>query len=446
MTDVSLASFMAGVERRNPGETEFHQAVREVAADIIPFEEKHPLFREARVFERLAEPDRVVSFRVVWETDRRRIRISRGYRVQWNNAIGPYKGGLRFHASVNQSILKFLAFEQTFKNSLTGLPIGGAKGGSDFDPKGRSDAEIMRFCQAFMTELHRHIGPNTDVPAGDIGVGPREIGYLFGQYKRLRNAFEAALTGKALEFGGSHLRPEATGYGVVYMMEEMLALGNEDLAGRTCVVSGSGNVALHCCQRLIHMGAKVVTLSDSTGFVHDPAGIDADRFDWVRDLKLTRRGRIEEYAKEFGCDFHAGKRPWAVPCDLAFPCATQNELDEPDARSLVEGGCRAIAEGANMPSTPAAMKFLAKAKVPHMPGKAANAGGVAVSGMEMSQNSQRLNWSRGEVNTRLRDIIRHIHEQCVRHGEESGFVNYCRGANIGGYTKIAEAMLAYGVV
>ena len=446
MTDVSLESFMAGVARRNPGETEFHQAVREVAADIIPFEEKHPLFREARIFERLAEPDRVVSFRVVWETDRRRIRISRGYRVQWNNAIGPYKGGLRFHASVNQSILKFLAFEQTFKNSLTGLPIGGAKGGSDFDPKGRSDAEIMRFCQAFMTELHRHIGPNTDVPAGDIGVGPREIGYLFGQYKRLRNAFEAALTGKALEFGGSHLRPEATGYGVVYMMEEMLALGNEDLAGRTCVVSGSGNVALHCCQRLIHMGAKVVTLSDSTGFVHDPAGIDADRFDWVRDLKLTRRGRIEEYAKEFGCDFHAGKRPWAVPCDLAFPCATQNELDEPDARSLVEGGCRAIAEGANMPSTPAAMKFLAKAKVPHMPGKAANAGGVAVSGMEMSQNSQRLNWSRGEVNTRLRDIIRHIHEQCVRHGEESGFVNYCRGANIGGYTKIAEAMLAYGVV
>ena len=446
MTDFSLESFMAGVERRNPGETEFHQAVREVATDIIPFEAKNPLFREARVFERLAEPDRVVSFRVVWETDRRRIRISRGYRVQWNNAIGPYKGGLRFHSSVNQSILKFLAFEQTFKNSLTGLPIGGAKGGSDFDPKGRSDAEIMRFCQAFMTELHRHIGPNTDVPAGDIGVGPREIGYLFGQYKRLRNAFEAALTGKALEFGGSHLRPEATGYGVVYMMEEMLALGNEDLEGRTCVVSGSGNVALHCCQRLIHMGAKVVTLSDSSGFVHDPAGIDTDRFAWVRDLKLTRRGRIEEYAKEFGCDFHAGDRPWAVPCDLAFPCATQNELDEADARRLVEGGCRAIAEGANMPSTPAAMKFLAEAKVPHMPGKAANAGGVAVSGMEMSQNSQRFNWSRGEVNTRLRDIIRHIHEQCVRHGEESGFVNYCRGANIGGYTKIAEAMLAYGVV
>lgn len=437
---------MAGVERRNPGETEFHQAVREVATDIIPFEAKKPLFREARVFERLAEPDRVVSFRVVWETDRRRIRINRGYRVQWNNAIGPYKGGLRFHESVNQSILKFLAFEQTFKNSLTGLPIGGAKGGSDFDPKGRSDAEIMRFCQAFMTELHRHIGPNTDVPAGDIGVGSREIGYLFGQYKRLRNAFEAALTGKALEFGGSHLRPEATGYGVVYMMEEMLAHGNEDLEGRTCVVSGSGNVALHCCQRLIHMGAKVVTLSDSSGFVHDPEGIDTNKFAWVRDLKLTRRGRIEEYAKEFGCDFHAGDRPWAVPCDLAFPCATQNELDEADARRLVEGGCRAIAEGANMPSTPAAMKFLAKAKVPHMPGKAANAGGVAVSGMEMSQNSQRFNWSRGEVNTRLRDIIRHIHEQCVLHGEESGFVNYCRGANIGGYTKIAEAMLAYGVV
>lgn len=446
MTDVSLESFMAGVELRNPGETEFHQAVREVATDIIPFEAKNPLFRDARIFERLAEPDRVVSFRVVWETDRRRIRINRGCRVQWNNAIGPYKGGLRFHPSVNQSILKFLAFEQTFKNSLTGLPIGGAKGGSDFDPKGRSDAEIMRFCQAFMTELHRHIGPNTDVPAGDIGVGSREIGYLFGQYKRLRSAFEAALTGKALEFGGSHLRPEATGYGVVYMMEEMLALGKEDLEGRVCVVSGSGNVALHCCQRLIHMGAKVVTLSDSSGYVHDPAGIDTDKLAWVRDLKLARRGRIEEYAQEFGCDFHPGARPWTVPCDLAFPCATQNELDESDARSLVEGGCRAIAEGANMPSTPAAMKFLAKARVPHMPGKAANAGGVAVSGMEMSQNSQRFNWSRGEVNTRLRDIIRHIHEQCVRHGEESGFVNYCRGANIGGYTKIAEAMLAYGVV
>ena len=446
MTDVSLESFMAGVERRNPGETEFHQAVREVATDIIPFEANNPLFRDARIFERLAEPDRVVSFRVVWETDRRRIRINRGCRVQWNNAIGPYKGGLRFHPSVNQSILKFLAFEQTFKNSLTGLPIGGAKGGSDFDPKGRSDAEIMRFCQAFMTELHRHIGPNTDVPAGDIGVGSREIGYLFGQYKRLRSAFEAALTGKALEFGGSHLRPEATGYGVVYMMEEMLALGKEDLEGRVCVVSGSGNVALHCCQRLIHMGAKVVTLSDSSGYVHDPAGIDTDKLAWVRDLKLARRGRIEEYAQEFGCDFHPGARPWTVPCDLAFPCATQNELDESDARSLVEGGCRAIAEGANMPSTPAAMKFLAKARVPHMPGKAANAGGVAVSGMEMSQNSQRFNWSRGEVNTRLRDIIRHIHEQCVRHGEESGFVNYCRGANIGGYTKIAEAMLAYGVV
>ena len=446
MTDFSLDSFMAGVVRRNPGETEFHQAVREVAVDIIPFEAENPLFREARVFERLAEPDRVVSFRVVWETDRRRLHINRGYRVQWNNAIGPYKGGLRFHPSVNQSILKFLAFEQTFKNSLTGLPIGGAKGGSDFDPKGRSDAEIMRFCQAFMTELHRHIGPNTDVPAGDIGVGDREIGYLFGQYKRLQNAFEAVLTGKALEFGGSYMRPEATGYGVVYMMEEMLALKNEELNGRTCVVSGSGNVALHCCQRLIHMGAKVVTLSDSSGFVHDPAGIDTDKFAWVYDLKLSRRGRIEEYAKEVGCDFHAGERPWAVPCDLAFPCATQNELDEPDARSLVEGGCRAVAEGANMPSTPAAMKFLAEARVPHMPGKAANAGGVAVSGLEMSQNSQRFSWSRGEVNTKLHDIIRHIHEQCVRHGEESGFINYCRGANIGGYTKVAEAMLAYGVV
>ena len=437
---------MAGVVRRNLGETEFHQAAREVAADIIPFQAQNPLYTEARIFERLAEPDRVISFRVCWETDRRRTEINRGYRVQWNNAIGPYKGGLRFHPSVNQSILKFLAFEQTFKNSLTGLPMGGAKGGADFDPKGRSDAEIMRFCQAFMTELHRHIGPNVDVPAGDIGVGGREIGYLFGQYKRLENSFEAVLTGKALEFGGSYLRPEATGYGVVYMMEEMLALRSEDLAGRTCLVSGSGNVALYCCERLIHMGARVVTLSDSSGFIHDPAGLDREKFDWVHDLKLSRRGRIEEYAKEFGCEFHAGARPWAVPCDLAFPCATQNELDEADARRLVEGGCRAVAEGANMPTTPGAMAFLAKAQVPHMPGKAANAGGVAVSGLEMSQNSQRSIWSRGEVNMRLRDIIRHIHEQCVRYGEESGFVNYYRGANIGGYTKVAEAMLAYGVV
>ena len=437
---------MSGVERRNPGETEFHQAVREVASDIIPLESKNPAYRGARVFERLTEPDRIVSFRVCWENDQRQIRINRGYRVQWNNAIGPYKGGLRFHHSVNQSILKFLAFEQTFKNSLTGLPMGGAKGGSDFNPKGRSDAEIMRFCQAFMTELHRHIGPNVDVPAGDIGVGRREIGYLFGQYKRLENAFEAVLTGKALEFGGSYLRPEATGYGVVYMMEEMLALRKEDLEGKTCVVSGSGNVALYCCQRLIHMGARVVTLSDSSGFIHDPDGIDLEKFAWVLDLKLSRRGRIGEYAGEFGCEFHAGARPWAIPCDLAFPCATQNELDEEDARRLVEGGCQAVAEGANMPSTPAAMELLARARVPHMPGKAANAGGVAVSGLEMSQNSQRSVWSRGEVNMRLRDIIRNIHEQCVLHGEESGFVNYCRGANLGGYTKIAEAMLAYGVV
>ena len=437
---------MDGVVRRNLGETEFHQAVKEVASDIIPYESENPAYRDARVFERLAEPDRVVSFRVCWETDQRRIQINRGYRVQWNNAIGPYKGGLRFHPSVNQSILKFLAFEQTFKNSLTGLPMGGAKGGADFDPKGRSDAEIMRFCQAFMTELHRHIGPNVDVPAGDIGVGRREIGYLFGQYKRLENAFEAVLTGKALEFGGSYLRPEATGFGVVYMMEEMLALKSEDLAGKTCVVSGSGNVALHCCQRLIHMGARVVTLSDSSGFIHDPDGLDRDKLAWVMDLKLSRRGRIDEYAKEFGCEFHAGARPWAVPCDLAFPCATQNELDEEDARRLVEGGCRAIAEGANMPSTTAAMEFLARARVPHMPGKAANAGGVAVSGLEMSQNSQRSSWSRGEVNMRLRDIIRNIHEQCVRYGEEPGFINYCRGANIGGYAKVAEAMLAYGVV
>ena len=437
---------MAGLLQRNPGESEFHQAVHEVATDIFPFEAENPLYREARVFERLAEPDRVVSFRVCWETDRRRIQINRGFRVQWNNAIGPYKGGLRFHPSVNQSILKFLAFEQTFKNSLTGLPMGGAKGGSDFDPKGRSDAEIMRFCQAFMTELHRHIGPNTDVPAGDIGVGRREIGYLFGQYKRLENAFEPVLTGKALEFGGSYMRPEATGYGVVYMMEEILALRNEELAGKICVVSGSGNVSLHCCQRLIHMGAKVVTLSDSSGFVHDPTGLDTEKFAWVKDLKLSRRGRIEEYAKEFGCDFHPHARPWAVPCDLAFPCATQNELEESDARRLVEGGCKAIAEGANMPSTPTAIELLAEAQVPHMPGKAANAGGVAVSGLEMSQNSQRFLWSRGEVNARLRDIIRDIHEQCVRYGTRSGFTNYSRGANIGGYAKIAEAMLAYGVV
>lgn len=446
MTD-ALDKFMDGLKRRNPDEAEFHQAVQEVAADILPYIADHSRYRDMRVLERMTEPDRIVIFRVCWEDDEHNIRVNRGYRVQSNNAIGPYKGGIRFHPSVNLSILKFLAFEQTFKNSLTGLPLGGAKGGADYNPKDKSPGEVMRFCQAFMTELHRHIGPDTDVPAGDIGVGAREVGYMFGQYKRLENRFEGVLTGKAIEFGGTQMRTEATGYGAVYIVNEMLATRDESVADKVCTISGSGNVALYCAEKLIEEGAKVVTLSDSSGFIHDEDGLTAEKLEWLRDLKLNQRGRIDAYAKEFGCEFEEDKRPWGVPCDVAFPCATQNELEEKDAEMLVKNGCQVVSEGANMPTTPGAIDAFREAKVLHAPSKAANAGGVAASGLEMSQNSQRYHWSRDEVDARLRDIMRNIHDQCAEEGgDDDGYTNYFRGANVAGFKKVADAMLAYGVV
>lgn len=443
-----LDQFMEGVRRRNPGEEEFHQAVQEVAMDVIPYIADKPVYQNLMILERMTEPDRIVSFRVTWEDDAGNIRVNRGYRVQQNNAIGPYKGGIRFHPSVTQSVLKFLAFEQVFKNSLTGLPLGGGKGGSDFNPKGKSDREIMRFCQAFMTELQRHIGPDLDVPAGDIGVGAREVGYMFGQYKRVVNRFEGVLTGKGMEFGGSRIRTEATGYGTVYMMEEMLKHSGETVEGRTCLVSGSGNVSLYCARKLVAMGAKVLTLSDSGGFIHDREGLDEEKLDWIMDLKENRRGRIEEFAEAFKVEFHADAKPWAVEADLAFPCATQNEIGSKEARDLLKAGCRAIAEGANMPTTPEAIRILhSNPDLLHAPSKAANAGGVAVSGLEMSQNSLRLQWSASEVDQRLHDIIRRIHDQCVEFGTGSGgHVNYFKGANIAGFNKVARAMIAYGAM
>ncbi|MEH6571444.1 MAG: NADP-specific glutamate dehydrogenase, partial [Halioglobus sp.] len=411
---VKLDKFMEGVILRNPGEPEFHQAVNEVAVDIIPYMADKPIYKDLRILERMTEPDRVLSFRVVWEDDIGDLRVNRGFRVQQNNAIGPYKGGIRFHPSVNQGVLKFLAFEQVFKNSLTGLPMGGAKGGANFNPKGRSDREVMRFCQAFMTELHRHIGPDTDVPAGDIGVGSREVGYLFGQYKRLVNRFEGVLTGKALDFGGSYVRTEATGYGAVYMMEEMLAHHGEHIDGRTCLLSGSGNVATYCAEKLIASGGKVLTLSDSDGFVHAKDGFTQDQVDWIKELKNGRRGRILEAAKEFGLKYYKGKKPWGIAGELVFPCATQNEIDGSAAQTLMGNGVRAICEGANMPTTPEAVKVFSTAKhVLHTPAKAANAGGVAVSGLEMSQNSLRLQWPEAEVDLRLREIVKNIHDECV---------------------------------
>jgi glutamate dehydrogenase (NADP+) len=444
--DLSLDRFMRGLKKRNPGEPEFHQAVYEVAESVIPFILDHTKYREAGILERMTEPDRTVIFRVVWEDDDGNIRVNRGFRVQFNNAIGPYKGGLRFHPSVNLSILKFLGFEQTFKNSLTTLPIGAGKGGSDFNPKGRSEREIMRFCQAFMVELSRYIGPNTDVPAGDIGVGAREISYLFGQYKRLTGEFTGALTGKGIEFGGSLIRTEATGYGAAYFMQAMLAHRGESVEGKTCVLSGAGNVALYCTEKLLQLGARVVTLSDSSGFIHDSAGLDRDKLDWLIDLKMRRRGRLAEYAEHFGCEYHEGSRPWGVPCDLAFPCAVQNELDGQDARTLAVNGCTAVAEGANMPTTADGVKVLHGAGVLFGPGKAANAGGVAVSGLEMSQNSIRMSWAADELERQLREIMNGIHDQCVRYGENGGGVNYVHGANIAGFRKVADAMLAYGVI
>ncbi len=443
----NLDDFMNHIAARNNAEPEFLQAVHEVAQDVFPYIADKPIYRELGVLERMAEPDRIVSFRIAWQDDAGQVQINRGYRVQCNNAIGPYKGGLRFHPSVNQGVLKFLAFEQTFKNSLTGLPMGSGKGGADFDPKGKSEAEVMRFCQAFMSELVMYIGPDCDVPAGDIGVGAREIGYLFGQYKRLTGQFQGVLTGKGASFGGSLMRPEATGYGTVYMMNNMLTHAGDGIDGKTCAVSGSGNVATFCVQKLNDFGGKVVTLSDSGGFVHDPQGIDADKLTWVMDLKNVRRGRIEEYAQEFGCDYFAGQRPWQVPCDLAFPCATQNELNEADAATLVGNGVTAISEGANMPTTPGAVRTLVDAGVLLAPSKAANAGGVAVSGLEMSQNSQRFNWTSEEIDTKLKHIMAGIHEQCVGYGECAAGepVNYARGANIAGFVKVADAMVAQGI-
>ena len=438
--------FMAKVIAKNPGEVEFHQAVHEVVESLIPYIEENPQYKEARILDRMVEPERVIMFRVPWLDDKGNIQINRGYRIEMNSAIGPYKGGLRFHPTVNLGVLKFLAFEQVLKNSLTTLPMGGGKGGSDFDPKGKSDNEVMRFCQSFMTELQRHIGPNTDVPAGDIGVGGREIGFLYGQYKRLRNEFTGVLTGKGLEWGGSLIRPEATGYGATYFAKEMLATKGETFEGKTVVISGSGNVAQYATEKVTQLGGKVVTLSDSSGYIHDPDGIDAEKLEFVMYLKNVKRGRIKEYAEKYGVEYHAGERPWGVKCDVAMPCATQNEISGDDAKKLVANGCIAVSEGANMPSTPEAIAIFHEHKLLFAPGKAANAGGVAVSGLEMSQNSLRLSWSREEVDNRLHQIMKDIHSTCVKYGTEGDYVNYVEGANIGGFVKVADAMLAQGLV
>jgi len=441
-----IEEFMAKVIDKNPGELEFHQAVREVVESVMPFIEKNPKYQEAKILQRMVEPERVIMFRVPWLDDKGEIQINRGYRIEMNSAIGPYKGGIRFHPSVNLGILKFLAFEQVFKNSLTTLPMGGGKGGSDFDPKGKSDNEVMKFCQSFMTELYRHIGPDTDVPAGDIGVGGREIGYMFGQYKRLRNEFTGVLTGKGLSWGGSLIRPEATGYGCVYFADEMLKTRGESLKGKVCTVSGSGNVAQYTIEKLIQLGAKVVTLSDSNGVIYDEAGIDKKELKCAMELKNVRRGRIKECTKEFNCKYFENKKPWGIKCDIAFPSATQNEIDENDAKTLVKNGCIAVGEGANMPTTPEGVEVFQKAKILYAPGKAANAGGVATSGLEMTQNSMRLSWSREEVDKKLREIMIAIHEQCVRYGKEANFVNYVNGANIAGFVKVADAMIEQGLV
>lgn len=439
---------MAGLEKRNPGESEFIQAVHEVAETVFPYIAAHPEYRKARILERMSEPDRVVSFRVTWVDDEGNFRVNRAFRVQFNNSIGPYKGGLRFHPTVNLSILKFLGFEQTFKNSLTGLPMGGAKGGSNFNPKGKSDGEIMRFCQSLMIELQHYIGENVDVPAGDIGVGAREISYLFGQYKRLRNEWTGTLTGKALSFGGSLIRKEATGYGCVYFTENMLSHTGDSMRGKTVAISGSGNVAIYAAEKAIELGAKVVTLSDSGGHIYDASGIDAEKLIYIKGLKEVRRGRISEYAENYPeAEFYPEERPWKHKVDIALPCATQNELDVNDAEQLVANGVIAVAEGANMPSTADAVGTFISSKVLFAPGKAANAGGVAVSGLEQSQNSLRLSWTRGEVDTKLQSIMSDIHRTCVKHGSgESDYVNYVQGANIGGFIKVADAMLAYGAV
>ncbi|MCF6242368.1 MAG: NADP-specific glutamate dehydrogenase [Bacteroidales bacterium] len=444
--EAKVKKFMDGVIAKNPGEKEFHQAVMEVAEKLIPFIEENPKYAHAKILERMVEPERTIMFRVPWVDDNGEVQINRGYRVEFNSAIGPYKGGLRFHPSVTLSILKFLGFEQVFKNSLTTLPMGGGKGGSDFNPKGKSDNEIMRFCQSFMTELYRHIGPNTDVPAGDIGVGGREIGYLFGQYKRLKNEFTGVLTGKGLEWGGSIMRPEATGFGVVYFAQEMLQSKGDTLKGKTVAVSGFGNVAWGAITKATQLGAKVVTISGPDGYIYDPDGISGEKIEYMLELRATNNDVVQPYAEEFDVEFFEGKRPWEVKVDVALPCATQNELNGDDAKQLIENGVICVTEGANMPCTPEAIEAFQEAKVLFSPGKASNAGGVAVSGLEMSQNSMRYNWTAEEVDKKLHVIMKDIHSACVKYGtEDDGYVDYVKGANIAGFVKVADAMLAQGV-
>lgn len=443
-----IDKFMADLTQRNPGEPEFHQAVREVIETLMPFVLEHSHYRDAKVLERITEPERAMQFRVCWLDDQGEVQVNRGYRVQFNSAIGAYKGGLRFHPTVNLSVLKFLGFEQIFKNSLTSLPMGGGKGGSNFNPKGKSNNEVMRFCQSFMTELYRHIGKDTDVPAGDIGVGGREVGYMFGQYKRIANEFTGILTGKGLPFGGSLIRTEATGYGSVYFAENMLNHAGDSVKGKKALVSGSGNVAIYTMEKLLQLGATPVTASDSGGSIHDPNGIDAEKLAFLKDLKEVRRGRISEYAEKYGAEYHEGKRPWAVPADIAFPSATQNEIEIDDAKAMIQNGVKAVSEGANMPTNLEATKAFLEAKVLFAPGKAANAGGVGVSGLEQSQNAMRYSWTREEVDNKLKEIMEKIHSSCVCYGTDSGsdFVNYVRGANVAGFVKVADAMLAQGVV
>lgn len=443
----SAEKFMQLVEKRNPAQAEFYQAVEEVMRSVIPFVEEHPEYQKANILERMIEAERILIFRVPWVDDKGNYRVNRGYRVQMNNAIGPYKGGLRFHPGVTLSVLKFLAFEQVFKNSLTTLPMGGGKGGSDFDPKGKSDNEVMRFCQSFMTELFRHIGKDTDVPAGDIGVGAREIGYLFGQFKRLTNEFTGVLTGKGYTYGGSLIRPEATGYGLLFFVDEMLKTKGETMKNKKVVISGSGNVAQYAIEKTIAMGGIPLTASDSSGFIYDPDGIDNEKLEFILELKNVRRGRIAEYAKKYGVPYYEGEKPWKIPCDIALPCAVQNELDEKDALLLVKNGCMLVAEGANMPTTPEAIEVLQESHILYAPGKAANAGGVATSGLEMSQNSIRLSWTREEVETKLKGIMKNIHEQCMQYGKkEDSTIDYVKGANIAGFVRVADAMLAEGHV
>ena len=440
-----IKEFIANLERKTPGENEFHQAVEEVIESVWDYYQKHPRYQKAKILERMVEPERVIMFRVPWVDDRDDVQINRGYRIEFNSALGPYKGGLRFHASVTLSILKFLGFEQTFKNSLTTLPMGGGKGGSDFSPKRKTDGEIMRFCQSFMTELYRHIGPNTDVPAGDIGVGGREIGYLFGQYKRIRNEFTGVLTGKGLAWGGSLIRPEATGFGAVYFLQHMLHRIGKDIKGQTVLVSGFGNVAWGAILKINELGGKVLTISGPDGYIYDANGISGDKVEYLLELRATNNDIVEPYAEEFGAKFVADKRPWEVPVDLAMPCATENEVDLDDAKLLVENGCQVLAEASNMGCTAEAVEYLSE-HIIYAPGKAVNAGGVAVSGLEMSQNSMRINWPREEVDARLKGIMKDIHETCVEYGKNGQKVDYVKGANLGGFVKVAEAMLAQGVV